>query len=434
MNDPLSFIEESKISVNALKVVSRLLEHGYQAYLVGGCIRDLILGNVPKDFDVATDAHPEEVRELFRNSRIVGKRFKIVHVRFGREIVEVTTFRAPHTDKYDETHSESGRTLVDNIYGTFKEDVFRRDFTMNAVYYQPEAHEITDLANGVDDIRARTIRTIGNPEDRCREDPVRMLRALRFEAKLGFDIADDLAEAVTSLGYLIQDIPPARLFEEVLKLFMSGYGEAAFNSLLQHDMYGWLFPDSKRSMTTHATEAIVRLALQSTDNRIAIDKPVTPAFIYAAMLWYPFTEEKQRIEEEEGLPHVAASHEAANNILAKQQLFTSIPRRFTGTVRDIWFLQYRLPARFGNKPDVLLDHKRFRAAYDFLLLREGAGEKTDNLGEWWTEYQEASESRKAEMKQSSGKKKRGRNRNRKRKRRSGSGSNTVGTPTPSWNP
>jgi poly(A) polymerase len=433
MNDPLSFIEESKISVNALKVVSRLLEHGYQAYLVGGCIRDLILGNVPKDFDVATDAHPEEVRELFRNSRIVGKRFKIVHVRFGREIVEVTTFRAPHTDKYDETHSESGRTLVDNIYGTFKEDVFRRDFTMNAVYYQPEAHEITDLAKGVDDISARTIRTIGNPEDRCREDPVRMLRALRFEAKLGFDIADDLAEAVTSLGYLIQDIPPARLFEEVLKLFMSGYGEAAFNSLLQHDMYGWLFPDSKRSMTTHATEAIVRLALQSTDHRIAIDKPVTPAFIYAAMLWYPFTEEKQRIEEEEGLPHVAASHEAANNILAKQQLFTSIPRRFTGTVRDIWFLQYRLPARFGNKPDVLLDHKRFRAAYDFLLLREGAGEKTDNLGEWWTEYQEASESRKAEMKQSSGKKKRGRNRNRKRKRRSGSDSNTVGTPTPSWN-
>ena len=182
MNDPLSFIEESKISVNALKVVSRLLEHGYQAYLVGGCIRDLILGNVPKDFYVATDAHPEEVRELFRNSRIVGKRFKIVHVRFGREIVEVTTFRAPHTDKYDETHSESGRTLVDNIYGTFKEDVFRRDFTMNAVYYQPEAHEITDLANGVDDIRARTIRTIGNPEDRCREDPVRMLRALRFES------------------------------------------------------------------------------------------------------------------------------------------------------------------------------------------------------------------------------------------------------------
>lgn len=428
MNDPLSLIEESKISVNALKVVNRLTEGGFQAYLVGGCIRDLIIGKTPKDFDIATDAHPEDVRDLFRNSRIIGKRFRIVHVRFGREIVEVTTFRGPHDDRYNENHSESGRTLVDNIFGTFKEDVFRRDFTMNAVYYQPEAHEITDLAGGVDDIAAKTIRTIGDPEGRFREDPVRMLRAMRFEAKLGFHMADELRETITSLGYLIQDVSSARLFEEVLKLFMSGYGEAAYDSLLAHKMYGWLFPDSNRSMDNHQTQELVRLALVSTDNRIAIGKPVTPAFIYAAMFWYPFVEERERLQKEEGISHIAASQEAANNILAKQQLFTSIPKRFSGTIKDMWFLQFRLPARFGNKPDVTLDHKRFRAAYDFLLIREHAGEKTENLGEWWTEYQEASETRKAEMKQSGGKK-----RSRKRKRKPRSGNGNLNTPTPSPN-
>jgi poly(A) polymerase len=417
MNHQLSPIEHQKISVNAIKVVSRLTEHGYQAYLVGGCIRDLLIGRTPKDFDVATDAHPEDVRELFRNSRVVGRRFKIVHVRFGREIVEVTTFRAPHEEQYDENHSDSGMTLSDNIYGTFEEDVFRRDFTMNAVYYQPETKEIIDLAEGVEDIQSRTIRTIGDPDDRYREDPVRMLRAIRFEAKLGFHLGEDSCDAIKSLGYLIQDVSPARLFEEVLKIFMSGYGEKAFEALVEHEIYGWIFPDSKRSMENNATRELVRLALASTDDRISIGKPVTPAFILASILWYPFVEDKTRLEEEENLTHVEASHEAAGNVLSKQQLFTSIPKRFSGTMRDIWFLQSRLPARFGRKPDTLLEHKRFRAAYDFLLLRELAGEKTDNLGAWWTEYQEASTERRAEMKQQSGGTKK-RRRNRKRKPRS----------------
>jgi poly(A) polymerase len=410
----LSSIEESAISINASKVVSRLQDHGFQAYLVGGCIRDLLLRKSPKDFDIATDAHPEEVRELFRNSRIIGKRFRIVHVRFGREIIEVTTFRGPHADEYDENHSDSGMTLNDNVYGTFEEDVFRRDFTMNAIYYEPQEKEIIDLAEGTADIKNQIIRTIGDPEGRLREDPVRMLRAIRFQAKLEFGLESELQRSIKSLGHLIQDVPPARLFEEVLKLFLSGYGTAAFDSMMQNEMYGWLFPDSKRSMENNATEDLVRLALTSTDQRIAKQMPVTPAFIYAAVLWYPFVEEKERLEQEDGVTHVAAAHEAANNVISKQQLFTSIPKRFSGMMRDIWFLQSRLPSRFGQKPDRIMEHKRFRAAYDFLLLREQAGEKTDQLGEWWTEYQEATDERKLAMKQSTGN---GRPRKRKRKPR-----------------
>ena len=241
-----------------------------------------------------------------------------------------------------------------------------------------------------------------------------MLRAIRFQAKLEFALESGLESSIRSLGYLIQDIPPARLFEEVLKLFLSGYGTAAFDSMMENGIYGWLFPDSKRSMENNATEELVRLALTSTDQRIAKEMPVTPAFIYAAILWYPFVDEKERLEQEDGIPHVTAAHEAANNVISKQQLFTSIPKRFSGPMRDIWFLQSRLPARFGQKPDRTMEHKRFRAAYDFLLLREQAGEKTEELGAWWTEYQEATEERKIAMKQSSGK---GRPRKRKRKPR-----------------
>lgn len=410
----LSSVEESALSINASKVVSRLQDNGFQAYLVGGCIRDLLLHRTPKDFDIATDAHPEEVRELFRNSRIIGKRFRIVHVRFGREIIEVTTFRGPHAEEYDENHSDSGMTLNDNVYGTFEEDVYRRDFTMNAIYYEPQEKEIIDLADGTADIKNQIIRTIGDPEGRLREDPVRMLRAIRFQAKLEFGLESELERSIKSLGHLIQDIPPARLFEEVLKLFLSGYGTASFESMIANGMYGWLFPDSKRSMENNATEELVRLALTSTDQRIAKEMPVTPAFVLAAMLWYPFLEEKERLEQEDGATHLTAANEAANNVISKQQLFTSIPKRFSGMMRDIWFLQSRLPALFGKKPDRTMEHKRFRAAYDFLLLREQAGEKTEQLGEWWTEYQEATEERKLAMKQSAGK---GPQRKRKRKRK-----------------
>jgi len=372
-------------SANALRVVQRLQRENFSAYLVGGCVRDLLLGKSPKDFDVATNAHPEAVKALFSSARMVGRRFKIVHVRFGRDIIEVTTFRAPAKENEGEV-SKGGMLLRDNVWGTFDEDVMRRDFTMNALYFDPQTNQITDLVRGTDDIKGELIRLIGEPEQRYREDPVRMLRAARFEAKLGFRIEKKTAGAMKQLGFLLQDIPPARLFEEVLKLFMSGHGEASYQSLVHHELLGWLFPGTSNEDSNLAPK-LVQLALASTDTRIAEEKPVTPAFILAALLWWPFVTEKRRLIGE-GSTNLAASHEAALNVIAKQQFSTSIPKRFSGPMRDIWHLQARLPNTQGKKPEMLAGHKRFRAAYDFLLLREKSGEQLDDLGAWWTTYQE----------------------------------------------
>lgn len=414
MNLPTQSLDDTKISISAIKVVAKLVEHGYEAYLVGGCVRDLLLGNSPKDFDVATDARPEEVREIFNNSRIVGRRFRIVLARFGRETVEITTFRGPHEEQYEENHTDSGRTVSDNIYGSFEEDIHRRDFTINAIYYQPQTCELIDTVAGGADLASRIIRTLGEPEARFREDPVRMLRAMRFQAKLGFNLDEEAGEVIQELGYLIQDVPPARLFEEVLKLFLAGFAERAYECLLQYDLYGWLFPDSKRAREQNALAGeLIRLALANTDSRIAGEQRVTPAFIYAALLWVPFLEERQRLSDA-GMPLTEASDEAAGNVISKQQLFTSIPRRFTGFIRDIWFLQFRLPSRSGKKPDQLMEHKRFRAAYDFLLLREQAGEETNQLGAWWTAYQEANPQQRDALKH--GKESHYKKRPRKRKR------------------
>ena len=400
--------DHGSISKNALEVVTQLHRQGHEAYLVGGCVRDLLLGKAPKDFDVATDARPEKVCALFRRSRIVGRRFRIVHVRFGREeLVEITTFRGHHDKRYKENHSASGMTLKDNIYGTFEEDAFRRDFSINALYYQPASGELLDPLGGKADLAERRIRTIGDPTERFREDPVRMLRALRFKAKLGFALDAETEAALGALGHLVQDVPPARLFEEALKLFMAGFGERAFGCLLAHGLYGWLFPSSGRAMRDAAGAAgapgtasapdsasakeLVRLALASTDSRIATGLPVTPAFIYAALLWRPYLDELALAGKGRD-----ASEVAAEKALRAQQPFTSIPRRFGYMIKDIWALQAQLPARRGQAPARLLEHRRFRAAYDFLLLREQA-EGGGALGAWWTEYQEATPSRRQQM-------------------------------------
>ncbi|MFT6437185.1 MAG: poly(A) polymerase [Candidatus Azotimanducaceae bacterium] len=393
MSDDIAItLNADQINLNARKVVKRLQDSGYEAYLVGGCVRDLLLGKTPKDFDVSTNAHPEEVRDLFRNSRMIGRRFMIVHVRFGREIIEVATFRAEHPeenhDTYDSSHiSEGGMILSDNRYGTFREDARRRDFTINALYYDPENQEILDPLEGIEDLKRQQIRLIGTPVDRYREDPVRMLRALRFRAKLGFEIEEQTRAAISELGYLLQDIPPARLFEEVLKLFMSGYGKEALYCLTEEDTFRWLFPDTESLLNDSHHRSLIELALESTDTRIGNDMPVTPAFIFAALLWGPFLKERQRLIDEEGVTIYAANMEAANNVVAKQQLFTSIPKRFSGPMREIWFLQFRLPNKTGKKAIAVASHKRFRAAYDFLLLRERSGEALDDLGAFWTQYQ-----------------------------------------------
>ncbi len=392
-------IDQEKISKNALSVISKLSKEGFEAYLVGGCIRDLLAGKVPKDFDIATNAHPQDIRQIFRNSRIIGKRFQIVHVRFEREIIEVSTFRRLDP-KIFENQSDSGMILRDNSFGSLEEDSLRRDFGINAIYYNPISKQLIDLQGGIDDISRKVIRSIGPIDLRLREDPVRMLRAIRISEKLEFELESDIKESIKSVAHLIQDVSPARLFEESLKMFMGGYGARVFLKLIDLDVYRWIFPNNKSSLKPFNLDLLIRKALESTDHRVLKDMPITPAFIYASILWYPFLSERGRNIKELGLNNYDASNEAASSIISKQQLITSIPRRFSTPIKDIWFLQFRLNSRSGKKPFRTLQHKRFRAAYDFLLIREAAGEKTGNLGSWWTTYQAGSDNERQSLQKS----------------------------------
>ena len=396
-------LQSKRISRNALGVIDRLQKAGYQAYAVGGCVRDLLLDLTPKDFDVATNATPEQVRNEFRNARIIGRRFKLVHVHFGREIIEVATFRASHAQEEGHNsqrsaHHESGRILRDNVYGSLEDDAQRRDFTINALYFDPSQERILDYAHGVHDIRNQLIRLIGNPEQRYLEDPVRMLRAVRFAAKLGFNIEKHSAEPIRKLAPMLEDIPAARLFEEVLKLFLSGKAERTFVLMQDYKLFEPLFPATAKALKTQPeyTNALIRQALRNTDERIAQGKPVTPAFLFAALLWPALPIRAAQLQEK-GLPALPALQEAAQEITSEQCQRLAIPKRFTMPMREIWDMQERLPKRHGKRADALLENPRFRAGYDFLLLREHAGEATEGLGAWWTEYQEVDDSARRQM-------------------------------------
>ena len=384
-------ISRKNISQSALKVLHRLTEYGHQAYLVGGSVRDLLLETRPKDFDVATSATPEEVRALFRNSRLIGRRFRLVHVRFGREVVEVATFRAGHSaDEVSERTTADGRLLSDNVYGTLEEDAMRRDFTVNSLYYDARNFSVLDFAGGLEDLESGQLRLIGDPETRYREDPVRMLRAIRFAAKLDFELSPETGEPIEHLSHLLDDIPAARLFDEVLKLLMSGHGMASLERLRAHDLFRYLFPATDACLAEAPDGVAVRLlsqAMINTDARLAIDKPVTPGFLFAALLWPPVQVEQQRmLEVDDGEPHTL--HErAAGSVIASQIQCVSIPRRFSQMARDIWAMQARLERRRRKDAIALIGHPRFRAAYDFLVLRAEAGEPVSELAEWWTEFQ-----------------------------------------------
>ena len=382
------------ISRGAQAVIKKLQASGYQAYLVGGGVRDLQLGGRPKDFDVATDAKPEQVHVLFKGSRIVGRRFRIVHVRQGREIIEVTTFRGSHDqddnlNKQQSRQSESGMLLRDNVFGTLEEDAIRRDFTVNALYYNPEDRTIHDYTGGLEDLHNGLLRLIGDPETRYREDPVRMLRAARFAAKLEFDIEAATEAPIEPLANLIDSVSSARLFDEMLKLFQSGYGERTFYQLRRLGLYKHLFAQTEWALThsqkSEHYHAMIVQALRNTDARIAAGKSVTPAFIIAAMLWPPLQEAIEKLGNK--MKPQDAYQQACQQVIGGQLGQISIPKRFTITVREIWDLQYRLPAIQGKRPERTAAHPRFRAAYDFLLLRETAGENTGDLGAWWTDYQ-----------------------------------------------
>lgn len=392
-------ISRQGISEPAKKVLHRLNKAGFDAYLVGGGVRDLLLGLSPKDYDIATNATPEEVHELFRNSRLIGRRFRLVHVLFGREMIEVTTFRGnPEDAKQKQSHSvnDQGRLLRDNVYGNQEEDALRRDFTVNALYYDIRDFTVHDYAQGVGDLHARQLRLIGDPATRYREDPVRMLRAIRFAVKLDFAIAPDTAAPIHEQAHLLKDIPPARLFEEILKLFTAGKGEATYQLLQEYDLFAPLFPDTDSALEEGESDEVIRQALANTDRRVRENKPITPYFLFAALLW-PALRVNWRRHLDRGEPNYQALHLAAGEVQARQSQSIAIPKRFAVPMKELWELQVRLPKRQGNRADQLLEHPRFRAAYDFLLVRENAGENCDNLGDWWTRYQSADEEQRRQL-------------------------------------
>ena len=382
-------ISTENISDGALKVLYRLKNAGYGSYLVGGSVRDLLLGREPKDFDVVTDATPGQVRELFRNSRLIGRRFRLAHVRFGDEIVEVSTFRAPHLEDNGAGSVVDGRIIRDNVYGSIDEDVWRRDFTVNALFYNIADESVVDYADGMHDIKSGCIRLIGDPRKRFVEDPVRLLRAVRFATKLGFRISPDTETVLSELAPSLKEIAPARLFEECLKMFFNGYALQSFEQLRRYDLFRELFPQTEEALAhQHGgfPYTFVANALRNTDNRLAQDKPVTPGFLLAALLWLPM-DRLARNHVAQGMNEMDALMLAGDIVISRQTSTIAVPRRFTRMARDIWQMQPRLARRSQRQPQRLLENPRFRAAYDFLLLRAESGEAVNELADWWTGFQ-----------------------------------------------
>jgi len=410
-------ISRKQISQNALNVLYTLKDAGFEAYLVGGCVRDLLLGHEPKDFDVATNALPEQVHSLFRRSRLIGRRFKLVHVRFGRDVIEVATFRAPPGSNGDV--DAQGRIVQDNVYGTLEQDAWRRDFTVNALYYNIRDFSIIDYTGGIADLNAGLIRLIGDVETRFREDPVRMLRALRFVAKLGLRIDKATEQGIFDWGELLKDIPPARLFDETLKLYLSGNAAVTHELLCHYGLFDYMYPQTAALL--HQEEdnyprTLLMKALENTDSRIDANKPVTPAFLFAAILWEPVRQRMQLLMEN-SMPEIPAMQRAASEVITDQIQWVAIPKRYSLVTRDIWTLQPRLTKRQGKRAFKSLLHPKFRAAYDFLALRSDAGEPLSELVDWWTTFQEVSATEQQGMVDGLGGEPQGRKPRRRRRRR-----------------
>nr|WP_259337788.1 polynucleotide adenylyltransferase PcnB [Colwellia sp. RSH04] len=401
------------ISPNALKVLYRLNKGGYDAYLVGGGVRDILLGLKPKDFDIATNATPEQIKALFRNCRLIGRRFRLAHIVFGREIIEVATFRGHHDSatekekscKKTSKQSEHGMLLRDNIYGSIEEDAERRDFTINALYYSSKDFKVYDFANGVQDIKNKQIRLIGDPETRYREDPVRMLRAIRFATKLDMAISEETRAPIKALAPLMANIPPARMFEEFLKMFISGKAIENYQALREYDLFNFFFPGVEQAFKDDENNypympAFINLALSNTDKRINNEQRVTPAFLFAAMLWYPLQQQIKQIKLHNSLTPQDAFFAGLNEVMPEQQRAIAIPKRFQAVIKDIWILQDKLSRREGKRAFKTFEHPKFRAGYDFLLLRaeiESEDEKLAELAKWWTDFQQVSSEARLQM-------------------------------------
>ena len=416
-------IGRESISRCARRTCEDLQRAGHAAFVVGGAVRDLLLGMHPKDFDVATSAHPDEVRSVFRRSRIIGRRFQIVHVMCGPEIVEVSTFRAHLVrEADDENTDEHGRVLSDNVFGTQAEDALRRDFTVNQLFYDPVKEEVWDYHHGLKDLKARKLVMIGDAATRYREDPVRMLRAARLAAKGGFTIEAKTRAPIHSLKHLIENVPQARLFEEILKLLLSGNAVACVKLLRELELHHGLLPLLDTSLDDPDTGPFAMAALRATDERLAEGKPVSPAFLLAALLWGQVEKNWRRFEEK-GQPSVPVLHSAMHAVLDEQRDTLAIPRRFDATMKELWLLQPRFEQRGGQRPYRLLEHPRFRAAWDFLDLRARSGNAELELARWWEEFQDAGPDRREAMllKDEAGGAKKKRRRRRGGKRRGGEG-------------
>jgi poly(A) polymerase len=411
-------VSRNEISKSALKVLYRLHKSGYQAFLVGGCVRDAMLELHPKDFDVATNATPEEVRALFGNCRLIGRRFRLAHVRFGREVIEVATFRAAANHKDDDhAHDEEGRIVRDNVYGTIEEDVWRRDFTCNALYYNIADFSIWDYTGGVRDVERRRLVLIGDPDKRMREDPVRMLRAVRFAAKLGFTIDHAAEKAMAKDVPLLANVPAARLFDEFLKLFQAGFAEETFDLLRKYKLFAELFPVVDEELDADpAFLEFVRAALKNTDRRVKSGKSVTPMFLIGVFLWNPTRKLAAIRRSEEKMSESQSLSLAAYELGAQQQRRIAIPKRFTVPMREMLSLQPRFMQTRGKRAIKLLQHRCFRAAYDFMLLLAEVGQFDSQEAEFWTNVQTQSAEERAASFEISAQPKSGKRRRRRRRR------------------
>lgn len=398
--DPITFsarqhgIDPTLLSNHAVRVTRTLQEAGFKAYIVGGAVRDLLLGVRPKDFDIATDATPEEVVQHFRRARIIGRRFRLVHVMFGAETMEVSTFRsnAPSDAETD----EHGRVLRDNVFGNQIDDATRRDFTANALYYDPASQTVLDYHHGVPDIKARVLRMIGDPKLRYREDPVRMLRAMRFAAKLQFTIDEATRQPIAAMAALIENVPAARLFDEMLKLLTSGHAMACLHQLRKEGLHHGLLPMLDVALEQPMGERFISLVLRRTDERVRAGKPVSPSFLFATLLWHQVLEHWRALKTA-GEPATPALFQAMDNVLEIQTTQLAIPRRLTADMREIWSLQPRFEKRVGKTPYRLLEHLRYRAAFDFLQLRAEAGEVEMELAQWWEAFANASDPERGDL-------------------------------------
>lgn len=379
-------IRREMISQAARKVCSGLQEAGFKAYVVGGAVRDLIARVDPKDFDVATNATPEEVRHIFRRSRIIGRRFRIVHVMSGPETIEVTTFRGQHDD--DTETDEHGRLLRDNVWGSMEEDATRRDFTVNALYYDPATETVLDYHHGVADLKQKTLRMIGEPRTRYREDPVRMLRAVRLASKLGLIIDPAASKPIREMADLLQNVPTARLFDEMLKLLASGHAVSSLKRLRDEGLHRGLLPLLDVVMEQPEGQRFVWLSLENTDARVRAGKNVSPGFLFATLLWREVLAnwETRKANGEHTQPALFA---AMDEVLASQAEKLAITRRIAADITEIWALQPRFEKRAGKAPFRLLEQPRFRAGYDFLRLRAESGEIDKELADWWDNFARA---------------------------------------------